>query len=132
MAYESSQGGAPHGPSTKPKSVFENGSLAELFFLLFPLSLVNTIAKQMQQYGIEDWVHPEESTQRNITDDNSNDEDKLNDEDKIEHQDKRKGQDESVGQDEEAEMDVDIEDDRLKQARKFTPCKEENSNVRHG
>jgi hypothetical protein len=60
MAYESSEGGAPHGPSTKAKSVFENGSLAELFFLLFPLSLVNTKAKQTQQYGIEDWVRPVE------------------------------------------------------------------------
>jgi hypothetical protein len=79
----------------------------------FFLSLVNTIAKQMQQHGIEDWVHPVESTQQNITDDNSNDEE------------------ESVGQDDEVEMDVDIEEDCPKQAIKFTPCKGENLNARH-
>jgi hypothetical protein len=89
MAYESLEGGAPHGPSTKAKTVFENDSLAELFFLLFPMSLVITIAKQTQQYGMEDWVHPVESTRRtNSTDDNSNDEDKSNDDDEMEGQDK--------------------------------------------
>lgn len=58
LSYENFDGGAPHGPSTKAKTVCENGSLAELFFLFFPLTLVETVAQQTQQYGVEDWVRP--------------------------------------------------------------------------
>jgi hypothetical protein len=155
MAYEGSQGGAPHGPSTKAKTVFENGSLAELFFLLFPLSLVLTIAKQTQQYGMEDWVCPVESTRQTSStndnsndddDDNSNDEDESNDDDKMDGSDEVGMENEDLGMEDrnefgmedehkkEEESDDDIEDDRHdrpKQARKFRPCKEENPNARH-
>jgi hypothetical protein len=60
ISYENAQGGAPHGPSTKAKTVCDNGSLAELFFLFFPLPLVELVAMQTQQYGVEDWVRPVE------------------------------------------------------------------------
>jgi hypothetical protein len=74
ISYENAQGGAPHGPSTKAKTVCENGSLAELFFLFFPLSLVDKVAQQTQQYGVEDWVRPVEPSDSQLDENSSGDE----------------------------------------------------------
>ncbi len=109
-SYESTESQAPQGPNTKAKTIIENGSWESLFFLLFPLSLINTIARQTQQYGIEDWVRPVQSTNQQSSADNTSDEEESSDK---------------------VEMEVETDANRPKQARKFTPRKEENLDTRH-
>jgi hypothetical protein len=59
---------------------------------------VITIAKQTQQYDVEDWVRPVESTRRTISaDDNSNDDKESNDDDEMEGQEYIQGQDDEMG-----------------------------------
>jgi hypothetical protein len=77
ISYDNSEGGAPHGPSAKAKTVCENGCLAELFLLFFPLNLVETIARQTQQCGVEDWVRPVEPADSQTDDNSSGDESNL-------------------------------------------------------
>jgi hypothetical protein len=59
-------------------------------------------ARQTQQYGIEDWVRPVQSSSADDTSDEEESSDK-----------------------------VETDANRPKQARKFTPCKEENLDARH-
>ncbi len=51
-------GGGRHGPSLSARTCCEKKSLADLFMFFFPLPLVQTIARETNRYGNEDWVRP--------------------------------------------------------------------------
>jgi hypothetical protein len=51
-------GGGHHGPSLAAKTVCENKSLADLFIFFFSIQFLETIARETDRYGNEDWVCP--------------------------------------------------------------------------
>ena len=137
--YEHSQGGAPHGPSTRAKTVCENGSLAELFFLFFPLSLVQTVAKQTQQCSVEDWVRDVDSADSRNDDSSSGDESKGDESEGSHavgaHADITSGNDSDVdsgGNDSASSTSSKMESaPEKKRATKLVPCKKERRRARH-
>jgi hypothetical protein len=86
-------GGGKHGPSLAAKTVCEGHSLVNLFLFFFPLQFLQTIARETNRYGNEDWVRPASRSSTNADDDdnsgNENDgeenDEEENDEPKSKH-----------------------------------------------
>ena len=132
----------------KAKTVCKNGSLAELFFPFFPLSLVQTVVKQTQQRGMEDWVHNVDSADSRNDDSSGGDEsDGSNNNDCVEDCVDNAGGDKSdvesasnnsassggSNMDSVSSTGSKIDSaSKKKRATKLVPCKKDSRNARHG
>ena len=69
-------GGGHYGPSLAAKTACESQSLADLFIFFFPNQFLETIARETNRYGNEDWVRPVAPTRSSDDDD---DDDSISD-----------------------------------------------------
>ena len=56
MAYNSHSGGGHRGPSSKVSSILHSRCIVDLFLFFFTPDILQTIARETNRYGNEDWV----------------------------------------------------------------------------